>query len=240
MFKVQQPINNVQLDKNIKLHKNISTVADLVGLVNHSLIKNQINRPIIDVNSLKKINLSLVNLTQTVYNCNTNRSLLNLVLQTHTYFWEIKFNLLVTTYVNLEFVGRFRHKIIKSIYNIIFFENTVALKHFFMLWVRKMPLRVHKKFIISLFQNMIFIEFFSYLFYVRFKLLFCVKGKLGLSGDSKKQKHFDAFRPEHKHIIDTGLFYDGIGSASRFGLSFLKINYAQTNFHFIQNHDYIV
>lgn len=102
-----------------------------------------------------------------------------------------------------------------------------------------MPLQIHRKLIITLTESMIFIQFFNHLFFVKFKLLFYVKGKLGLQGDSKKKKNIYVFKPDFKYIIGTGLSYDGVGSASRFGLTFFKITYAQTDFSELKFYDYI-
>lgn len=174
-----------------------------------------------------------------LYSNKTNHLPINNVVTTNSKFWEVKFWLLLVTYWSLDFVGRFRYKIVKSLFHIIFFENTVAMKKLFFFWVKLMPLRVHKKLIITLMENMIFIQFFNYLFFVQFKILFYIKGKLGLQGDSKKRKEIYAFRPEFKCNTSAGLSYDGIGSASRFGLTFFRIGYAQTNFTELKSYDYI-
>lgn len=96
----------------------------------------------------------------------------------------------------------------------------------------------HKKLIVVLFENIIFIEFFAYLFFIKFQILFYIKGKLGLKGDNKKKKDIFAARPEYKHRTNTGLFYDGIGSASRFGLTFFKIAYTQSDYSEFQDYEY--
>ena len=183
----------------------------------------------------KPANMYYLNLINLVYNANTWNFLIKNETQPNLKDWVLKFQLLTTTYVNLQFTKRFRHKLIKTIFNVIFFENTIGLKNLFFLWIKIMPLNKHKQLIITLFENMVFIEFFNYLFYVRFKILFQVKGKLGLRGDNKKKKELKSFRPEHKHTIQTGLTYDGVGSASKFGLTFFKIMYSQTNFYNIRN-----
>lgn len=169
----------------------------------------------------------------------TNSLPVNNLITTNSKFWEVKFWLLLVTYWSLDFVGRFRYKIVKSLFHVIFFENTIAMKKLFFFWIKLMPLKVHKRLIITLMENMIFIQFFNYLFFVQFKILFYIKGKLGLQGDSKKRKEIYAFRPEFKCNTGAGLSYDGVGSASRFGLTFLRIGYAQTNFTELKSYDYI-
>lgn len=102
-----------------------------------------------------------------------------------------------------------------------------------------MPLRIHKRLLVTLSESMLFVQFFNNLFSVKFKLLLYVKGKLGLQGDSKKKKSIYSFGPDFKYKIGTGLSYDGVGSASRFGLTFFKVVYAQTDFTELKFYDYI-
>lgn len=102
-----------------------------------------------------------------------------------------------------------------------------------------MPLRIHKKLIITLTESMLFIQFFTYLFSVQFKILFYIKGKLGLQGDNKKKKNIYQFHHGTKYSVNTGINFDGVGSASRFGLTFLKVVYSQTDQKDVKFYDYI-
>lgn len=228
MFKLS--LLNYKIKKNKKLNKTVVKTPIISYLKNVRFYKkyNTFNMDK-SLNSLNIINL--------VYNQDSWSCFQKNSIYPNLKSWIIKFQLLVTTYAELKTAGKFRYNFIKTIFNVIFFENTIGLKKLFFLWIQLMPLKKHKKLIISLFQSMVTVEFFNYLFYVRFKLLFQLKGKLGIRGDGKKKKQIKAFRPEHRHIIQTGLNYDGVGSASKFGLTFFTIKYAQTNFKSMKNDD---
>lgn len=238
MFKYTNSTQNQQKQDYIGLQTNHNVCNLLTGT--DLLLATGYNYPLIS----KKRKHILKNLYLTsCYNSTLNKY--NKVfyginqIETNKRTMPIKLNLLTVTYANLDFIGRFRQKLVKSLYHIILFENTISLKNVFYFWIKLMPLKLHRKLIISLFENMVFIEFFNYLFFNKFKMLFVIKGKLGLSGDSKKRKNIQSFSPEYRYQRKPDLFYDGKGSASRFGLTFFKVAYAQTNFLNLQNYDYI-
>ena len=130
----------------------------------------------------------IATLASFTYRSTTDNTPFNRWVKTSGRAWDDKLWLLLVVYHNLEFVGKFRHRVVKSTFNLIFFEDTITLKNIFFFWVKLMPLRIHKKLIITLTESMLFIQFFTYLFSVQFKILFYIKGKLGLQGDNKKKK----------------------------------------------------
>lgn len=157
---------------------------------------------------------------------------------TKMYFLKLKINFMWTSYLEFENNFRFRYKITKTLFFILFFDNTITLKNFFFFWIKYKPLKTHKKILRALIRGLMFFQFMSQIFNVQFKVLLWLKGKLGLTGDKKKKKFFYSSTPKYKKINECGLCYDGIGSASKFGLTFLKIGYTTSNFNSIENYKY--
>lgn len=127
-------------------------------------------------------------------------------------------------------IKRFKLFYINFAIYIYFFENTIPIKNIFFRAIKYRPIRRHKRYtknILIVLQHCINILQSQN---ITTKLQVIFKGKLGLRGDNKKKKHVYVLSTGVKYKINKIHFYDGVGSSSGYGHTFMRLRYGPTVF----------
>lgn len=125
-------------------------------------------------------------------------------------------------------VRRFKMFYINFAIYLYFFENTIPLKDIFFRAIKYRPIRKHKRYtknILIVIQNCVSILQSQN---ISTKLQIIFKGKLGLRGDNKKKKNIYVFSTRIKYTLNKVHYYDGIGSSSGYGHTFMRLRYGPT------------
>lgn len=125
-------------------------------------------------------------------------------------------------------IRRFKIFYINFAVYLYFFENTIPLKNIFFRAIKYRPLRRHKRYtknILIVIQNCMNILQSQN---ITTKLQIIFKGKLGLRGDNKKKKNIYVLSTSVKYKSNKIHFYDGIGSSSGYGHTFMRLRYGPT------------
>lgn len=139
--------------------------------------------------------------------------------------WLNNIKLIYLIFTKLGSFNKIKFFILRAFFNILLLNSTTSLKLKFRYWLRWISITKHKMFINIILLNIYKIFLLLHNLEYNAQLVIAVKGKLGIRGNNKKKKNIYPFTTNNKSFNTPYYYYDGCGSSSNHGHSFLKIKY---------------
>lgn len=204
--------------------------------ININIKKNQkvkFNNNIIisNINKFKFFNEKL-NKVNNIYNIliNNSKSLFN---QKYIYNslhkdWLFKLNIINFLIERISPFKKYKLFFLNISIHLFLFENTITLKNIFFNYIKYKPLKDHRRSIKDIINVLHLTIIVLQSKDIISKLQLTIKGKLGVRGGNKKKINKYALNSKTKYQYNKIHFYDGRGSSSGYGHTFMKIKYSPT------------
>lgn len=139
--------------------------------------------------------------------------------------FRINKDLIFYIYKQIGMRSKIKNFIVRAVFSIIITNSTIWLKNKITYWLKWIGISKHRRFVNNLI-GLIYLIFFQF-HQIEYKtqMFINVKGKLGIRGNNKKKKNSYPFTTNLKNFSDSYYFYDGKGSSSNHGHTFIKIKY---------------
>lgn len=157
-----------------------------------------------------------------------NMTTTQIIFKSNKSLWYRRVYIITLLFFQLYKNKRYKILYMNFILSIFFYENTTPLKSYTWMWLKYSPLKTHKRFARRVASTAIATASVLQIEKILTRMQLIFKGKLGLRGDNKKKKIIYSVNQKLRYNFNKVHFFDGIGSSSRFGHTFLRIRYTHT------------
>lgn len=202
-----------------------------INIKKNKKVKFNNNIIISNINKFKFFNEKL-NKVNNIYNIliNNSKSLFNQKYIYNSLYkdWLFKLNIINFLIERISPFKKYKLFFLNISIHLFLFENTITLKNIFFNYIKYKPLKDHRRSIKDVINVLHLTIIVLQSKDIISKLQLTIKGKLGVRGGNKKKINKYALNSKTKYQYNKIHFYDGRGSSSGYGHTFMKIKYSPT------------
>jgi len=200
-----------------------------INIKKNKKVKFNNNIVLFNLNKFKFFNEKL-NKINSIYNTliNDSKSLSNqkYIYNSSYRDWLSKLNIINFLIERISPFKKYKLFFLNISIHLFLFENTITLKNIFFNYIKYKPLKDHRRSIKDIINVLHLTIIVLQSKDIVSKLQLTVKGKLGVRGGNKKKINKYALNSKTKYQHNKVHFYDGRGSSSGYGHTFMKIKYS--------------
>lgn len=200
-----------------------------INIKKNKKVKFNNNIVLFNLNKFKFFNEKL-NKINSIYNIliNDSKSLSNqkYIYNSSYRDWLSKLNIINFLIERISPFKKYKLFFLNISIHLFLFENTITLKNIFFNYIKYKPLKDHRRSIKDIINVLHLTIIVLQSKDIVSKLQLTVKGKLGVRGGNKKKINKYALNSKTKYQRNKVHFYDGRGSSSGYGHTFMKIKYS--------------